>query len=57
MVNGLYSTMDLSRAQLCEDMCSNNKEKVKQLYNEIFSRNKFNHDQIVAFQAKEDSFH
>ena len=53
----LYSTMDLSRPQLVEDMGNTTKEKQKQLYNEIFSRNKFNYEQITEFQGKEDSFH
>jgi hypothetical protein len=54
MTTQLYSTMDLSKTQLFEDMTG--KDKSKQLYHEIFSRNRFNYEQIIAFQAKEDSF-
>lgn len=49
MVYGLYSTMELSKAQFMEDMCATEKYQVTRLYNEIFSRNKFNHEQIIAF--------
>lgn len=48
--------MDLARQQLIEDMCSNEREKAKRLYNEIFSRNRFNHEQIAAFEARKDEF-
>ena len=57
MTTQLYSTMDLSKPELFDAMTGNLKEKQKQLYSEIFGRNKFNHSQIKAFQAKEDSFH
>ncbi len=33
LVLGTYSTMDLSRNQLMEDMCSFGKEKITKLYN------------------------
>ena len=33
MTTQLYSTMDLNRAQLIDDMTGNVKEKQKQLYN------------------------
>ena len=37
-------------------MTGNQKDKAKHLYNEIFSRNRFNYEQIIAFQAKEEEF-
>lgn len=54
MVYGLYSTMELSKAQFMEDMCATEKYQVTRLYNEIFTRNKFNHEQIIAFEAKKE---
>ena len=57
MLNGLYSTMQLSKQQFMEDMVfSNPEEKKKKLYEEIFSRNKFNHEQILYFQAQKSEF-
>lgn len=55
-LQGLYSMLDLSRQQLNEDICSGGREKASRLYNEIFSRNRFNHMQILAFEAKKDEF-
>lgn len=48
----LYSTMELSRQAFLDDICISFKEKSTRLYNEIFSRNKFNYEQIMAFEAK-----
>lgn len=56
LVHGLYSTMDLARQQIIEDMCGNERDKSKRLYNEIFSRNRFNYDQIIAFEARKEKF-
>lgn len=40
--------MELSKQALMEDMCGGTtNEKMKRLYNEIFSRNKFNYEQII----------
>ena len=42
--------MDLSRPQLIEDVVQiNAKDKYDKLYGEIFSRNRFNYEQIIAF--------
>lgn len=55
MITGLYSTMELSRKEFFEDMIfTNPEEKKKKLFEEIFSRNKFNHEQILTFEAKRD---
>lgn len=57
MVTGLYSTMEISRQQLTEDMIFHNpQEQRRRLYDEIMSRNRFNHEQILAFEAKRDDF-
>ena len=41
-----------------EDMVSTNaNQKSKKLYNEMFSRNRLNKEQIDKFQAKTDDFH
>ena len=57
MLNGLYSTMELSKQQFMEDMVFvNPEEKKKKLYEEIFSRNKFNHEQIRYFEAQKSEF-
>ncbi len=57
LICGLYSTMDLSRPQFMEDMVFGNpKEKYNKLYNEILNRNKLNHEQIIAFEARKDEF-
>jgi hypothetical protein len=50
MLTNLYSTMELSRNLFLDDMIFNNVEdKKKKLYEEIFSRNKLNYEQILTF--------
>lgn len=50
MVTSLYSTMEISKQQLNEDMVFRNpEEQRKKLYDEIMSRNKLNHEQILGF--------
>ena len=57
MVTGLYSTMEISRQQLTDDMIFHNPDdQRRRLYDEIMSRNRFNHEQILAFEAKRDDF-
>jgi hypothetical protein len=56
LAHSLYSMLDLSRQQFVEDVCAVEREKATRLYNEIFSRNRFNHQQILAFEAKKDEF-
>jgi hypothetical protein len=41
--------LDLSRQQFVEDICGTEHGKAVRLYNEIFTRNHFNHMQILAF--------
>lgn len=49
----MHSTMDISKNQFLDDVVTcNPKEKYKKLYEEIFTRNKFNREQIIAFEAK-----
>lgn len=49
----MHSTMDISKQQFMDDVVTlNPKEKYKKLYDEIFIRNKFNREQIIAFEAK-----
>ncbi len=48
--------LDLSRQQFMEDICGTEHGKAGRLYNEIFSRNRFNHLQILAFEAKKEEF-
>lgn len=55
-MHGLYSTMDLSRQEIIDDMCRNQKEKAKRLYTDIFNRNKYNHGQILKFESKKEEF-
>ena len=58
MVTTLYSTMDIHKNQLMDDfVCGNPQEKYKKLYDEIYTRNRFNREQIIAFEAKTDQFH
>lgn len=56
LVTCAYSTMDLARAQFMEDITCNEREKANRLYHEIFSRNRFNHQQIIAFEAQKEAF-
>ena len=56
-LTGLYSTMDISRPQFNDIMIFRNPdEHRKKLYDDIFSRNKINHDHILAFEAEKDNF-
>lgn len=50
--------MDISKPQFIDDMAigSCQKDKFNQIYNEAFSRNKLNHEQIIAFEAKKDEY-
>lgn len=57
MLTGLYSTMELSKQQFMEDMVFTHPEdKKKKLYEEILSRNKFNREQILSFEAKKSEY-
>lgn len=54
----MYSIMDLSKQQFMDDINygGNQDEKKKRLFEEIFSRNKFNHEQILEFESKKEEF-
>ena len=57
MVTSLYSTMEISKQQLNEDMIFRHpEEQRRRLYDEIMSRNKLNHEQILGFESKRENF-
>jgi hypothetical protein len=48
--------MDLSKQLIDDIVVGNPQEKFVRLYQEIFTRNKFNYEQIMAFESKKDDF-
>ena len=52
MVSNLYSTMELSKKDLMDDMIFlNAKEQFDKIYNDVYVRNKFNREQIIEFKG------
>lgn len=58
IVNYMSSVMDISKQHINEDYgySIHPEQKKKRLYDEIFSRNKFNYQQIISFEKKKEQF-